>query len=131
MVNQIQAQYEKLQAESGNLYQFLNRFRDWVNQSLVNYEIFLEDNWSPGTTTIEYTFRSLDTFNELVFAKDEYHNSRDKKGIWHLGEYVSTRWMLENPWDHMAQFFVENGPPRYKPFEDSAGNQLSPTQEEE
>jgi len=114
MTHRIQAQFEHLQGKYGNLYDFLNHFRAWVNDNTVNYEVFLEDNWFDAHTTIEYTFRCLETFNILVFAEDEYKNSRDEKGVWHLGEYQKTRWTLENPWEAIAAFIAENTPPRFK-----------------
>ncbi len=113
MVEQIKEQFDRMQAETPDLYQFLNNFRNWVNAVVVNYEIFLEDNWFDDKTTIEYTFRSLDTFNIVVFAEDEYENHRDEKGVWHLGKYIKTYWTVVDPWQEIAHFIAENGSPRY------------------
>jgi len=113
-IHKIQSQFETFQAEFTDLYEVLNHYRNWFNAHIANYEIFLEDNWFDAHTTIEYTFRSLDTFNILVVAEDDYHNSRDEKGVWHLGAYQSTRWTLENPWDAILDFIAENGTPRFK-----------------
>lgn len=110
----IKTQFEKLQSETSDLYHFLNHFRDWVNQVAVNYEIFLEDEWFENRTTIEYTLRCLDTLNTLVFAKDDYHNSRDAKGVWHLGAYITTYWTIETPWDVIEAFILDNEPIRYR-----------------
>jgi hypothetical protein len=112
-MNRIQQQFERQFAESPDLYHFLNDFRDWVGQNLLNYEIFLEDNWFEDKTTIEYTWRCLDTFNIRVIAEDEYQNYRNQ-GTWHLGAYVKTYWTVEAPWDSTAAFFAENTVPRFK-----------------
>lgn len=122
MDGRVKEQFERLQSETSDLYQFLNFFRDWINKTLTNYEIFLEDSWTEGTTIIEYTFKSFETFNSLVFAHDEYRNSQDRKGVWHLGEYVSTSWVVDEPWEKIASFFQENGEPQYKKEDDSPGS---------
>lgn len=109
----LKAQFEALQAQNEDLYHFLNHFRHWVNEHLVNYEIFLEDNWFEDKTTIEYTLRCLDTFNIVVFAEDTYKNYR-KEGTWHLGDYVKTDWTVGAPWQILETFIQENTPPRYQ-----------------
>lgn len=114
MLNPIKEQFNRLQAVTSDLYHFLNSFRDWFNGALINYEIYLEDNWFEDKTTIEYTLRCLDTFNILIVAEDEYKNYRDSKGIWHLGEYVKTYWLVENAWEKMEAFIQENTPPRFR-----------------
>ncbi len=109
----IRDKFEQLRSESTDLYQFLNAFRDWVNASIVNYEVYLEDNWFEEKTTIEYIFRCLSTFNILVFAEDHYNNYR-ADGVWNLGEYVTTQWVVGDPWDEIVTFFEANEPPRFK-----------------
>jgi hypothetical protein len=113
VLNQIQEQFHAFQAQDEDLYVLLNHFRDWVNQTLANYELFLEDTWFDGRTTLEYTLRCLDTFNILVVAEDEYTNFRDSQ-TWHLGPYVRTYWIVDDPWGAMAQFIQENPEPRFK-----------------
>ncbi len=95
-----------------DLYQFLNRFRDWLNEHLVNYELYLEDEWFEDKTTIDYILRSLDTLNDVILAQDEYLNNRDEKGVWHLGTYQKTRWLVEEPLQVMKTFFQANTPIR-------------------
>ncbi len=107
-------QFDQFQAELTDLYEVLNQYRTWFNGHVANYEIFLEDNWFEAHTTIEYTFRCLDTFNILVVAEDDYLNSRDEKGVWHLGQYQSTRWTVEQPWEEIMAFFAENTMPVLK-----------------
>ncbi len=114
LMQEIEREFRRLQSETPDLYHSLNQFRDWLNQKTINYEIFLDDNWYDNKTIIEYTLRSLDTFDSLVFAEDEYLSSRDEKGVWHLGAYVKSYWTLENCWDQFVAFIEKNGPPRYK-----------------
>lgn len=113
MIERIKQEFYSQLEQADDLYQFLNRFREWVNNTVVNYEIFLEDNWFEDKTTIEYTWRCLDTFNILVVAEDEYQNYIEK-GTWHLGQYVKTYWVVDDPWEATASFFAQNTPPRLK-----------------
>ncbi len=114
MAETLKAKFDQIQAQSEDLYQFLNNYRDWVNNNVVNYEIYLEDEWFDDKTVIEYTFRCLDTLNILVFAQDDYQNHRDEKGVWHLGEYTTTYWTVDHPWQQIEAFIQENPAPRYR-----------------
>jgi hypothetical protein len=111
LIQRIKAQFEAQQAQTTDLYDLLNRFRDWFNCHCANYEIYLEDNWFEDKTTIEYTLRCRDTLEILIFAEDEYGNHRDEKGVWHLGDYVKTYWTIDVPWEAFERFFQENPPP--------------------
>lgn len=114
-MDRIRQEFDRLLAMEPDLYAALNAFRDWTNAHVANYEIFLEDNWfDDGRTTIEYTFRSLESFNIEVFAEDTYGNHRDAKGIWHLGAYVRTDWTVPDPGAVIAQFLADNGSPRFR-----------------
>jgi hypothetical protein len=108
----VKEKYDTLQAESPDLYHFLNGFRDWFNGAVQNYEVYLEDNWFEDKTTIEYILKSSDTFNIQVLAEDEYENYRDN--IWNLGNYVTTYWLVEQPWEVIEQFISENTPLKLK-----------------
>lgn len=110
-LNIIKTQFEQCQAQSADLYQVLNALRDWFDKNVVNYEVYLEDNWFEDKTTIEYTLRCLDTLNTLVIAEDEYQNNRDNN-VWNLGKYVKTYWTVEEPWAAIEQFIRENPLPR-------------------
>jgi hypothetical protein len=117
MVDQIHAYFQTLQSGyQSDRYALLNAFRDWINQNLLNYEMFLEDNWFDDHTTIEYTLRSLDTFNIQVIAEDTYHNHRDDKGVWHLGHYIETHWTVPDPEQTLSEFLESNSPPRFRDF---------------
>lgn len=111
LTEDIKAKFTELEEGSESLYEFLNRYRDWFNAHVKNFEIFLEDNWFEDKTTIEYTIRSLDTFNIKVFAEDEYKNWRDDK-TWHLGDYVKTYWTVDDPWGEIETFLKENPEPK-------------------
>ena len=104
----LKAEFDTRCKNSHDLYVVLNGFREWVNEHLKNYEIYLEDEWYDDKTTIEYTFRCLDTLNIIIFAADEYSNHRDEKGVWHLGDYRRSEWLLTPVWDHLEQFINEN-----------------------
>ena len=86
----MQAQWSR----DGDLYDRLNALRDWVNQNVPAFELYLEDEWNkrePGFTEIEYHLKSKRTYNELgPLGYDRYHNHRDAKGVWHLDEYVES-----------------------------------------
>ncbi len=111
VLEHIQLRFQALKLANEDLYEFLNQFRDWFNVALANYEIFLEDNWFDGKTTLEYTLRCLDTFNIVVFAEDEYRNFRDTQ-TWHLGPYVRSYWVVDDPWETIVQFINNNTVPR-------------------
>ena len=99
-------QFNVLVLNNTDLYTGLNAFRDWFNQNIQNYEFILDDEWFEEKTTIEYQLRSLDTFNIIPLAVDTYENNRDNRGVWHLGKYQSTEWMIENPAQSIQQFIV-------------------------
>ncbi|MBX2860883.1 MAG: hypothetical protein KTR14_06595 [Vampirovibrio sp.] len=75
-------------------YVRMNRLRDWFNETVPRYEIYLEDVWNEavdGETHIEYILRSLGTLNETSpLGYDVYNNHRDDRGVWHLDDYVKT-----------------------------------------
>lgn len=76
-------------------YTNLNAVRDWVNATFPAVELYLEDVWNEhaeGETHFEYILRSRKTLEETpVLAVDVYHNHRDEKGVWHLGDYMESR----------------------------------------
>lgn len=111
-VHQIHTEFVHRCQASDDLYVVLNGFREWVNEHLKNYEIYLEDEWYDDKTTIEYTLRCLDTLNILIFAADEYSNHRDEKGVWHLGDYRRSEWLLKPVWEHIQSFIKENTEPK-------------------
>jgi hypothetical protein len=102
LYNELKALFENpSDTDSESLYVQLNQLRDWINQNLPDFELYLEDVWNEkvwGETHFEYILRSRKTFNELPpIGYDIYKNHQDTKGVWHLDEYVSTVRLLQDP----------------------------------
>jgi hypothetical protein len=100
------SEIEALMGQSADIYVQLNALRDWVNVHYPDFELYLEDMWNErteGETHIEYILRSHKTLNETdVLGYDIYLNHRDDKGVWHLDDYVSSVFLLEDSrvlWD--------------------------------
>ena len=81
------------------VYDQLNAMRDSFNLLGSRFDLYLEDNWNdpvPGETHFEYRLRSLDTKDDLgPLGIDVYTNRRDGRGVWHLGDYQHSFWLLE------------------------------------
>ena len=97
------------------MYTALNNWRQWFNTTICNYELILEDDWYKieGITTIEYDLCSLETKELLPLAQDTYLSHQDAKGVWHLGDYQRTEWLVEvTQVETLIQdFFDKNGMP--------------------
>jgi hypothetical protein len=85
------------------VYDQMNALRDRFNQLGSRFDLYLEDNWNdpvPGETHFEYRLRSLDTKDDLgPLGIDVYTNRRDGKGVWHLGDYQHSFWLLQKTTD--------------------------------
>lgn len=102
---------------SDDLYIQLNAVRNWINQHMENYELYLEDVWNEkvdGETHFEYILRSKDTLNETeVLGYDVYLNHQDAKGVWHLDEYVKTIRLIGDS-QPLLDFIQQNTPIIFK-----------------
>ncbi len=95
-----------LSAEEDDNYTRMNRLRNWFNGNFFPvFELYLEDVWNeasdgtlhPGETRFEYILRHTKTADETgVLAYDTYKNHQDAKGVWHLGEYISTTLLIQD-----------------------------------
>ena len=92
----------------------MNQFRAAFNAHFQNYELILEDDWykDEGRTTIEYDLRCLDTKEFCVLAQDSYASHQDAKGVWHLGDYQHTEWLVpaSDVWEIITVFIANNTP---------------------
>ena len=97
---------------SPDIYVQLNALRDWVNAHYPNFELYLEDVWNErteGETHFEYILRSRVTLNETeLLGYDIYKNHQDRKGVWHLDDYVSSVRFLDDPMP-LSEFIRHNG----------------------
>ena len=104
IVEQLQA---LISTESGDLYTRLNQARNWFNETVLGFEIYLEDEWDvyeEGQTWFDYNLRSLKSKDELPpLASDVYLNHRDDRGVWHLGDYQSSHLRLQD-WARVQHF---------------------------
>lgn len=110
----LEAIYDAMNARlegPGELYDRLNALRDWVNQNLSGFELYLEDAWNertPGETHFEYILRSLKTLNETsVIGYDRYANHQDSKGVWHLDDYIDSVRLMDSP-QPLVDFILAN-----------------------
>ena len=114
MFSEITAQYNKLVLNKPDLYKALNDYCKWFNNAIENYQFILDDEWFEGKTTIEYQLRSLDTFNIVSLAVDNYENHKDNSGVWHLGNYQNTQWLVPEPLQNIHIFIKQNTVPQFK-----------------
>jgi len=112
-----QAAYERIHAwmhGPGDVYGRLNALRDWVNSHFPEFELYLEDVWNEhkeGETRFEYILRSRQTLYETdVLGYDIYLNHRDAKGVWHLDDYQSSTWLVDDP-NVVLHFLQTHGNP--------------------
>jgi hypothetical protein len=91
-----------------DVYAQMDAWRALLNQQYftppnATFECYLEDAWNesddgvlhPGETHFEYRIRSLITKNEIgPLGIDVYTNHQDDKGVWHLGDYQHSFWLV-------------------------------------
>jgi hypothetical protein len=114
-LEETQAHIVAIQHSNRPVYDQLNTLRDWVNAHFgpQGFELYLEDVWNehvPGETHFEYILRSKRTLNETTpIGVDVYTNHQDAKGVWHLGDYQSSRWLMTDPAPLLAFLMAEGG----------------------